>query len=80
MMERALILLGGVLLFSNVADAQDGRNFFPTAAELAARCGEKGIPASIRAPDDGPENRRRALPRPSYGRTDLELFEAKQRS
>jgi len=49
-MERALILLGGVLLFSDVASAQG--QFFPTEAELAADCGREGVQATIRAPSD----------------------------
>ena len=53
MMERALILLGGMLLCSNVADAQD--KFFADDAELAADCGREGVPATIRAPSDRPD-------------------------
>jgi len=50
MIGRALILLGGVLLFCCVADAQEDLRYRPNTIEetLGTRCAEKGIQASIR--------------------------------
>jgi hypothetical protein len=51
MIGRALILLGGILLFCCVADAQEDRPYRPnnTIEEtLGTRCAERGIQASIR--------------------------------